>query len=106
MDLKIINKKENDLLSRIEIKAAAEFFNEPTPKKEDIKKKIVSMEKADEKLVVVKNISTDFGAAKANVLIYIYKTEDDLKKIEPKKKGVKPAEGAESSEEAPEEEAK
>lgn len=86
MDLKIIKKQDNPLLSRVEIEAEASFFNEPTPKKEDVKKKVSAVEKTDEKLVVVKNIYNDFGAGKANVLAYIYKSEDELKKIEPKKK--------------------
>ena len=102
MDLKIIKKQDNPLLSRVEIDADADFFNEPTPKKEDIKKKIASMEKADEKLVVVKNIHDQFGSCKASVLVYIYKSEDELKKTEPKKKedkkGAKPEEGADSDE--------
>jgi len=118
MDLKIIKKQDNPLLSRMEIEAEAEFFNEPTPRKEDIKKKIASMEKADEKLVVVKHIYTSFSGGKASVLVYIYKSEDELKKIEPKKKENKKSVGGEAAEapakekpkeeanEAPKEEAK
>ena len=112
MDLKIIKKQDNPLLSRMEITAEAVFSNEPTPKKEDLKKKISSMEKADEKLTVVKNISGSFGSGDAKVLVYIYKSEEELKKIEPKKKekkGAKPAEGKapkKEAKEAPKEEAK
>ena len=91
MDLKIIKKQDNPLLSRTEIKAEINFFNEPTPKKEDVQKKISAMEKADEKLVVIKNIHTSFSSGKANVLAYVYKSEDELKKIEPKKKEKKKA---------------
>lgn len=102
MDLKIIKKQDSPLLSRVEIEAEASFFNEATPNKESVKKKIVAMEKADEKLVIVKNICGGFGIGKADVLAYIYKSEDELKKIEPKKKekkGAKPAEGAEAPKE-------
>ena len=108
MDLKIINKRDNPLLSRIEIEAEANFSNEPTPKKEDIKKKIVSSEKADEKLVVVKNINGSFGAGKAKVSVYIYSSEDELKAVEPTKKDKKAKEAAPKSEgaEAPKKEAK
>ena len=77
MDLKIIKKQDNPLLSRVEVEAEVEFFNEPTPKKDDVKKKVVSMEKADAKLVVVKNVYGDFGSGKADVLVYIYKSEDE-----------------------------
>ena len=89
MELKITKKKENPLLFRAEAEAEAIFFKEPTPKTEDVRKKIASMEKANENLVVVKSIYTSFGAGKAKVLAYIYKSEEDLKKIEPKKKETK-----------------
>lgn len=109
MDLKIIKKQDNPLLSRVKIELEANFFNESTPKKEDVKKKICAMEKADEKLIVVKNIYNDFGAGKSSVLAYVYKSEDELKKIEPKKKEkkeAKPAEGAAKEGEAPKEKVK
>lgn len=98
MDLKIIKKQDNILLSRIEMELEAVFFNAATPKREDIKKSIATTQKIDEKLVVVKKIYGNFGAGKASVLVYIYKSEDELKKIEPRKKEDKPVEG-ESSEE-------
>jgi len=112
MDLNIIKKQDNPLLSRAEIELEASFFNEATPKKENIKKSIASIQKADEKLVVVKHVYSDFGDGKAKVLAYIYKSEDELKKIEPKKKKAKPEEGVpkeegkEEEKEAPKEEAK
>ena len=89
MEIKIIQKKKNPLLSRLEVEAEASFLNEATPKKEDVKKKIASMEKADENLVVVKNISMKFGEGKANFLTYIYESKDKLIGIEPKKKSKK-----------------
>jgi len=97
MELNIINKKDNALLSRVEINATVDFFNEGTPKKEDIKKKFVSIEKADEKVVVIKKISGSFGSGKADVLAYVYKSEEILKSIEPKKKEKKKAVGAEDA---------
>ncbi len=108
MDLKIIKKQDNPLLSRVEMDLEAVFFNAATPKKEDIKKSIATTQKVDEKLVVVKDVYGDFGAGKASVLVYIYKSEEELKKVEPKKKskkGDKPAEGG-AKEETPKEEKK
>ncbi len=102
MELKIVKKEDNPLLARAEIEAEASFYNEATPKKEEIKKKISSMEKANEKLIVVKNIHSDFGVGEASILIYVYRSEDDLKKTEPKKKekkGAKTVEGVGASEE-------
>lgn len=91
MDLKIISKKDNPLLSRVEIKAQVSFVNAPTPKKEDVRKKIISIEKADEKLVVIKKIENTFGVGGINVLAYIYNSAEELAKIEPKPKKDKTA---------------
>ena len=99
MELTIIKKRDNVLLSRMEITLKANFVNEPTPKKEDIKKKVASSEKADEKLVVVKNIGTSFSSGKADVSVYIYKSEEELKKTEPQNKGGKSDKAAPQEEE-------
>lgn len=115
MELKIIKKQDNPLLSRTEIKAELNFFKEPIPKKEDVKKKLASIEKANENLVVVKTIYSSFGTGKADVVAYIYKSEEELKNIEPQKKEKKAggeaapkeeAKGEQKKEEAPKEEAK
>lgn len=100
MDLSIINKKDNPLLSRVELSAEVKFVNAPTPKKEDVKKKIASVEKADEKLVVIKKIGNTYGIGKINILAYIYSSEEDLKKIEPKKKDKNAKAGASKEESA------
>ncbi len=111
MNLEIIDKKQNPVLSRIEIKATI-GFEKATPSNDEVKKEIASKLKADEKLVVIKGIYTDFGITKADVNAYVYKTKKDLDKIEPKKKekkekkpkAEKPAEA--QKKEAPKEEAK
>ncbi|MBW2989011.1 hypothetical protein KY358_01700 [Candidatus Woesearchaeota archaeon] len=106
----MIGKKDNPALSRAEITLEADFFGEPTPKKEAIRKKVSSMEKKDEKLVVIKGIKGNFGSRTAKVTAYIYSSEESLKKIEPKKKKEDKAKGegkeAEKEKEAPKEEAK
>lgn len=104
MDLKIIDKRDNPLLSRKELCVELSFFGEATPKKDDIKKKIGSSEKADEKLVVVKDVSGEFGNGKGKAVVYVYNSEKELKDIEPKKKEKKKA--AEGAAKAPKAEEK
>lgn len=99
MELKIIDKKEQPLLSRTEIVAEA-VFDAATPSKQDIKSKIASLVKSNENLVVVRHIYTEFGAKKAKILAYSYINDAELKKIEPKKKEKKaPVEKEESKKE-------
>lgn len=107
MELKITNKQDNPLLSRYKIEAEATFFKEATPKEEEVRKRIAAAEKADEKLVVVRKIHTLFGEGKANVLAFVYNSEEKLKRVEPRKKEKKSANPAEAAkEEAKKEEAK
>jgi ribosomal protein S24E len=93
--MKIIEKKENPLLSRTELLAEI-TFEKATPSNEEIKKQIASELKTDENLVVVKNIDTHFGSMNATVIAFVYNSKEDIEKIEPKpkeKKGAKkPAE--------------
>ncbi|MBW2966173.1 hypothetical protein KY342_03650 [Candidatus Woesearchaeota archaeon] len=91
MQLEILDKKEEELLSRTAIKAHI-TFDKATPSNQEIKKQIASESKADETLVVVKNVYTEYGRSEADVNAYIYKSKEELQKIEPqpKKKAAKP----------------
>ncbi|MBL7054449.1 hypothetical protein ISS05_01690 [Candidatus Woesearchaeota archaeon] len=100
MDLKITEKKEEPLSSRIQLTGELDF-EAATPSYKEVKKKIASSLSCDEKLIVIRHIYTKFGIRKADFLAYLYNKEEDMKKIEPKKKekkGAKPEE-----EEKPEE---
>ena len=61
-------------------------FTAATPSKEETKKKIAEMTKANEDLIIIKHIYTQFGSQKGKFTAYIYENEEMKKKIEPKKK--------------------
>jgi ribosomal protein S24E len=108
MELNIIDKKEQPMLSRIEITGKLTFEG-ATPSAADVKKKLSSELKVDEGLIAVKNILTHFGSGNADLVAYAYLNKEDMEKIEPKSKkkekpGAKPA--GEAPKEAPKEEAK
>ncbi|MDP2908080.1 MAG: hypothetical protein Q8O03_09190, partial [Nanoarchaeota archaeon] len=71
-----------------------------TPSKEDVRKTIASLQKVKEELVVVKHVYPSFGKGKAETIVYVYNTLQDLKNYEPKVKGKK---AAEKKEEKPKE---
>jgi ribosomal protein S24E len=101
MDLKIIEKKEEPLLSRTKIVSEMNF-EAATPSSKEVKSKIASLLNADEKLIVVKNIYTDFGFKKADVSAYLYKDEKEMGIIEIKPKKAEAKEKkAETKEEKP-----
>ena len=62
------------------------FEGNSTPSNDNVRKAIASELKADEKLVIVKHIYTSFGSSEASIEAYVYNTEEDLKRIEPKQK--------------------
>lgn len=106
MELKIIDKKEEPLLSRTRVKAEI-TFEKITPSREEIKSRLVKDLGKDEKLIVVKGIYTYLGSKKAKNLSYVYENEESLESIEPrvkKKAGEKKEEG--KAEEKPQGQAK
>lgn len=109
MELKIIDKKEEPLLSRTRVEAEI-TFEKTTPSREEIKSRLVKDLGKDEKLIVVKGIYTYLGSKKAKNLSYVYENEESLKRIEPrvkKKAGEKKEEGKEGkAEEKPQRQAK
>lgn len=88
MDLKMIEKKEEPLLSRVKLKAEINF-DSVVPSNKDVRAKVASHQKASENLIVVKNISTIFGSKSAKITCYQYEDEKKLKLIEPKEKAKK-----------------
>jgi ribosomal protein S24E len=96
MELKINTQKDNKLLNRIEVEATVTFTG-ATPSRADMVKEIAKQAKADEKLVVIKHIYTDFGTTKATVRAFAYTDEATLKASETvveEKVEEKPAEAA------------
>ena len=107
MALKIISQKDNMLLKRVELDIEVDFQG-ATPSKSDIRKMIASKQGSSENLVVVKIIDTLYGEQKAKAVAHVYKSIEDLKKLEKvAEKDEKPKEGEEEKpaekEKAPEE---
>ena len=74
MQISIINKKEEPLLSRTMVKAMLEF-EKATPSCQEAASLIASNLKIDEKLIAIKHIYNLFGNRKAETIAYIYKDE-------------------------------
>lgn len=99
MNVQIVEQRENSLLSRKEIRARL-LYDQATPSKEQLKKQLAAAMKVEPQLLVVKSIYPAYGERRANILVYQYKSEEMLKKIEPeqkvkKEKSEKAAEAAE-----------
>ena len=94
LELKIVNIKDEPLLSRKLVMASVEF-EKSTPSYAEVTSSLSSNLKTDEKLVVIRHIYNSFGARKADVIAYVYEDEAKKQLIEPKKKEKKEAKAAE-----------
>lgn len=100
MEIKIIEKKENPLLNRTEIKFECEYPTEGTPTILDVKHKLVALEDSSNELLVVDYMKPSYGVPTAVGLAKIYDSVEKLAEIETKSVIAKNEEP-----EAPEEEA-
>lgn len=84
MEIKIIEKKENPLLNRTEIKFECEYPTEGTPKILDVKHKLVALEDSSNDLLVVDSMKPSYGVPTAVGLAKVYDSVDKLNEIETK----------------------
>jgi|AntAceMinimDraft_17_1070374.scaffolds.fasta_scaffold213380_3 small subunit ribosomal protein S24e len=83
MNLKVIEKKENILLSRKEVIASINFDG-ATPKRKDVQKELAKELKAKENMTLIKQIDTEYGSSFAKVTANIYSDEAVMLKLERK----------------------
>ena len=85
VQINIINKKEEPLLSRTMLKATLEF-EKATPPYQEVAALLATHLKSDGKLIAIRHIYNSFGNKKAEVIAYVYSDEAKKQIIEPKMK--------------------
>ncbi|MBI2207896.1 hypothetical protein HYU50_00205 [Candidatus Woesearchaeota archaeon] len=80
MELKILQKKEEPLLSRTRLEGEV-LFEKATPSTKEIKSNVAKSLGKDESLVDIEGIYNQYGQKKAKVVCYTYENKDVLKKI-------------------------
>lgn len=93
--MNIINRKENPLIGRIEVKGEI-IFQGATPSNDVVQKEVADKMKVDPSVVKVKSIYTKYGSTKAVVVAHVYTKKEDLDRFEPKKKEKKAAKAEEA----------
>jgi small subunit ribosomal protein S24e len=83
LDIEIKEEKKNPLVDRIELKFLVNHFGQGTPNRLEVKKKIAALQGSDEKLTVIKNLSTHFGSTSTQGIAFIYGNSAELKFFEP-----------------------
>ena len=84
MDLEITKERETPLLERTRISAKA-HFDDKTPTRAVIQKKIADKLKKDPKLVIVRHVYQRYGKKEAKVIAHVYDKEDNIVKLEGQK---------------------
>lgn len=84
MNIKLVKEITAPLLSRKALNFEIDYSGSKTPSKEDVRKTVAALQKVKEELVVVKHVYPKFGKGKAEIIVNIYNTLQDLKKYEPK----------------------
>ena len=82
MKIKIVEKNTNKLLDRLEVKFEIESTAE-TPKRLEVKDKIAAMVNYDSSLVIIKTIDQQAGSRKSVGIAHAYKTQENLRHVEP-----------------------
>ena len=82
MEFNIKEKKENSLLSRIELSIEIKHFGTANPSYANIAKEIANQLKTKEDLIVIKHVYPAFGEGKSDVTAYVYKNKEALEKTE------------------------
>ena len=100
--MKKLKETNFPLLNRTEFIYEIDHPNQPTPKREAIKRQLAAELKTSEELINLNKVITSFGSTKIKVIAEVYKTKDDLEKLIKKTKKQK----QEKKQEAPKEEGK
>jgi len=82
MEIDILNKKENKVLDRTEIKFDCIYSGEATPTLLSVKSKLVALLNTKKELIVVDSIQPRYGEPKASGYAKIYGSKESLEDIE------------------------
>jgi ribosomal protein S24E len=92
LNIEILDKKENILLSRVKITAKISYDKTATPSKTDVIKSVSKALDIDSNLLALKKIDSIFGTTTAKVSAYQYFSKEDKEKLEKKTRKEKRAE--------------
>ena len=81
-NIEVIEEKKNPLIDRKELKFRVDHFGAGTPNRLEVKKKIAANQGADEKLTIIRNLNTHFGASYVIGKAHIYENSKDLQYFE------------------------
>jgi small subunit ribosomal protein S24e len=83
MDIEIVEKKDNALLGRTEVKFRVLHAGAQTPKREEVREKLAAIVNAKKTLVVVDSMDSTFGHGETFGYAKVYPNPESAGKVEP-----------------------
>lgn len=83
MDIEIIERKQNPLLSRTEVRFVVHHTNEKTPSRDQIREKLAGQVNGKKGLIVVDNMASAFGKSMTRGYARVYESPEVLGATEP-----------------------
>ena len=84
MKVEIIEKAENPLFKRTEVKFKADHAGGPTPKRLDVRAQLATQLGVAEELVVIEKLASTHGRQVASGIARAYSSREQLEGLEPK----------------------
>ena len=84
MKVEIIEKTENPLFKRTEVKFKADHAGEPTPKRLDVRAQLATQLGVAEELIVIEKLASTHGHQIASGIARAYSSREQLERLEPK----------------------
>ena len=82
--MKILEKIDNKLLGRTEIKFEINQEKSPVPSRLKVQEELANQIKKSKDLIVIKGIKPDFGTSNIRGIAFVYNSKETMEKIEPK----------------------
>ena len=84
MEIEILEKKNNPLLDRVEVKFVATHPKEKTPTRKQIREGIAELTKANKETVFIDHMDSEFGRPNTRGYAKVYKTKEKAIEVESK----------------------
>ncbi len=81
MEIEILSERKNPLLNRKEIKFRVNYDG-ATPKREEVRKKLIASLNSNERLTILNGIKSEFGRHSALGYVKVY-TDEESMRVEP-----------------------
>lgn len=77
-----LEEKANEVLGRTEVSFTVEHDGESTPGRTEVRKKLAALKDADEELVLVRRMDTEYGMPVTHGEATIYDDEQEMREVE------------------------